>query len=175
MSRSAVQVTTGSDPQLGLVPDDERFVISAAPVPAADGSLGTHLAAPRRGVIVPFPGRLSRGGVRFRRPGGIYPFAKRTLGVMVAFIAIVLLLPVLVAVALAIRATSLGPFPFRQERCGSGGRTFRLIKFRTMVSDAERIRHEVADFLMGSRGASKGRAEPPFAGDVCGEDRHPAV
>jgi exopolysaccharide biosynthesis polyprenyl glycosylphosphotransferase len=62
---------------------------------------------------------------------------KRALDVAVCSVAIVLLMPLLAAVAIAIRAESPGAVIFRQERVGRGGRTFRMLKFRSMVHDAE--------------------------------------
>ena len=51
----------------------------------------------------------------------------------------------LITVALAVRAGSQGPVLFRQTRVGRDGRTFRMVKFRSMVVDAEErlaeIRH----------------------------------
>ena len=49
-----------------------------------------------------------------------------------------LLGPVLVLLALVVKWTSPGPVFFGQERVGRGGRNFRILKFRTMVADAER-------------------------------------
>jgi lipopolysaccharide/colanic/teichoic acid biosynthesis glycosyltransferase len=49
-----------------------------------------------------------------------------------------LLSPVLLAVALLIRVDSAGPALFRQWRRGRDGRPFRMLKFRTMIADAER-------------------------------------
>jgi Undecaprenyl-phosphate glucose phosphotransferase len=57
---------------------------------------------------------------------------KRALDVALALVAIVGLSPVLLGVALAIKAGSKGPVLFRQTRTGLGGRTFRVYKFRTM-------------------------------------------
>ncbi|SCX40049.1 exopolysaccharide biosynthesis polyprenyl glycosylphosphotransferase [Klenkia marina] len=54
-----------------------------------------------------------------------------------ALAAVVVLAPVLVAVAVAVRLDSPGPVLFRQERVGKDGRTFSMIKFRSMVADAE--------------------------------------
>lgn len=45
--------------------------------------------------------------------------------------------PLLVAIAIAVRATSPGPILFRQVRIGRDGRRFEMLKFRTMVADAE--------------------------------------
>ncbi len=47
--------------------------------------------------------------------------------------------------SLAVKATSPGPVLFRQERVGLDGQTFRMIKFRTMVADAELQRAELLD------------------------------
>lgn len=62
---------------------------------------------------------------------------KRALDVAVCSVAIVLLLPLLAAVAIAIRAESPGAVIFRQERVGRNGRTFPMLKFRSMVHNAE--------------------------------------
>ncbi len=51
--------------------------------------------------------------------------------------AVVVLAPLLVALAVAVRVDSPGPVLFRQERVGKDGRTFSMIKFRSMVVDAE--------------------------------------
>ena len=62
---------------------------------------------------------------------------KRCMDVALSLMALALLWPVGLAVALAIRLDSPGPALFRQERVGLHGRTFRIHKFRTMrVNDA---------------------------------------
>ena len=63
---------------------------------------------------------------------------KRTFDLALATAALILLLPVGVAVALAIVAESGLPIFYRGTRSGRGGRPFRIFKFRTMVPDAER-------------------------------------
>ncbi|HEX2072708.1 MAG TPA: sugar transferase [Geodermatophilus sp.] len=55
-----------------------------------------------------------------------------------AAVALVLLAPVLAAIALAIRLTSPGPVLYRQERVGVNGRAFTMLKFRSMVVGADR-------------------------------------
>ncbi|QIY72672.1 sugar transferase [Streptomyces sp. RLB1-33] len=60
-----------------------------------------------------------------------------------AALLIVLLAPVFVAVALAVRMDSPGPVVHRQTRIGRGGKPFTMAKFRTMVADAERLRHQL--------------------------------
>ena len=54
-----------------------------------------------------------------------------------ALAALVVLLPVLIAIALAVRLTSSGPALFRQTRCGRSGEPFTIYKFRSMRVDAE--------------------------------------
>ena len=69
------------------------------------------------------------------------PPVKRCLDVVLAVVALILLSPVLAAVALAVRLSSPGPVLFRQERLGLGARPFVMLKFRTMYAGAERLRH----------------------------------
>ena len=52
----------------------------------------------------------------------------------------------LLLVSLAVRLTSRGPVFFRQQRSGLNGRPFTMLKFRTMVSDAEQLQAELASF-----------------------------
>lgn len=52
--------------------------------------------------------------------------------------------PILLAVSVLVKLTSPGPIFFRQERSGLNGRPFTLYKFRTMVSNAEQLKHELA-------------------------------
>jgi exopolysaccharide biosynthesis polyprenyl glycosylphosphotransferase len=65
-------------------------------------------------------------------------FLKRIIDVLVAGVALLVLAPVLLMVALLIRLTSKGPVIFRQERLGLSGRRFTVYKFRSMVHDAEK-------------------------------------
>jgi exopolysaccharide biosynthesis polyprenyl glycosylphosphotransferase len=57
---------------------------------------------------------------------------KRCCDVLVSIVALLLLSPLLLVVALVIRLDSKGPALFRQSRIGRGGRTFTIYKFRTM-------------------------------------------
>lgn len=65
--------------------------------------------------------------------------AKRLFDLLASGLGLLLLSPVLLALALWIKLGSQGPVFFRQERVGQGGRVFRIHKFRTMVTDAERL------------------------------------
>jgi exopolysaccharide biosynthesis polyprenyl glycosylphosphotransferase len=62
---------------------------------------------------------------------------KRATDVMGATGALVLMAPLMCVIALALRLTSPGPVFFRQVRVGRDGRRFHLLKFRSMVNDAE--------------------------------------
>jgi exopolysaccharide biosynthesis polyprenyl glycosylphosphotransferase len=63
--------------------------------------------------------------------------AKRAFDVLVAAVGLVLMSPVLLATAIAIKLDSPGPVFFRQQRVGKNGCEFGVLKFRTMVADAE--------------------------------------
>jgi len=72
--------------------------------------------------------------VPLRRPGAtatMWP-AKRALDIVAASLLLVLLSPILVLSALAVKLTGAGPVFFRQVRIGVGGRPFEILKFRTM-------------------------------------------
>lgn len=71
---------------------------------------------------------------------------KETVDRTVAAAMLVLASPVLLAIAIAIKATSPGPVLFHQERAGRFGRPFVMYKFRSMRSDAEMRRAELAQF-----------------------------
>jgi lipopolysaccharide/colanic/teichoic acid biosynthesis glycosyltransferase len=71
------------------------------------------------------------------------PVWKRTLDVLIALTALVVLGPLLGLIALAVKMTSRGPVFFSQWRSGRGGRPFRIYKFRTMVVDAEVKKREL--------------------------------
>jgi exopolysaccharide biosynthesis polyprenyl glycosylphosphotransferase len=68
---------------------------------------------------------------------------KRVVDVAVASGLLILFAPVLAVLALAIKLDSRGPVLFTQERVGRKGRTFRLLKLRTMTTDAEARREEL--------------------------------
>jgi exopolysaccharide biosynthesis polyprenyl glycosylphosphotransferase len=66
-----------------------------------------------------------------------YAPLRRVIDVVGASIGLLLTAPMTVVVALAIKLTDRGPVLFRQERAGKDGRTFMLLKFRSMSVDAE--------------------------------------
>jgi exopolysaccharide biosynthesis polyprenyl glycosylphosphotransferase len=70
--------------------------------------------------------------------------AKKALDYVLACFFLVVLAPLMVLVGLLIRLSSPGPILFRQQRSGLNGRPFTMYKFRTMVSNAEQLKHELA-------------------------------
>jgi exopolysaccharide biosynthesis polyprenyl glycosylphosphotransferase len=70
-------------------------------------------------------------------------FFKRILDVMLSTLALAVLSPLLLALAIAVKLESEGPIFYCSDRIGKKGRVFRCIKFRTMVQDAERRRAEI--------------------------------
>ena len=86
---------------------------------AVDGT--RRIAPPRRRAVFPDAG------------GG----ASRGLDLIIALAAIIFTLPLLIVIFLAIQAQDGGPAIFAHERVGRGGRTFKCLKFRSMVLDAE--------------------------------------
>ncbi len=78
--------------------------------------------------------------------------AKRTLDLLASGVGLLVLSPLLLAAAIAIKLDSRGPVFFRQVRMGRGGQTFRIYKFRTMQVDADERKAQVVEL-------SKHRAE----------------
>lgn len=69
---------------------------------------------------------------------------KNIIDYLAAGTALSLTLPLFITIAAAIKLTSKGPIFFRQVRCGQYGRKFSLIKFRTMVANAEELKSQLA-------------------------------
>src|SRR4051812_19933989 len=68
---------------------------------------------------------------------GINAIAKRIFDVALSAVFLIVLSPLLLAIAAAVRASSRGPVLYAQERVGLDGRPFRMLKFRSMRADAE--------------------------------------
>jgi exopolysaccharide biosynthesis polyprenyl glycosylphosphotransferase len=99
-------------------------------------------------------GRFPVVYVEPRQRHGWRATAKRTFDLAVSGLALLVLAPLLGVVALLVKRDSPGPVLFRQERIGKDGEPFQVLKFRTMVVDAE-------DLLSGLAGANEG-AGPLF-------------
>jgi lipopolysaccharide/colanic/teichoic acid biosynthesis glycosyltransferase len=88
-----------------------------------------------------------------------YPL-KRALDVAAALVALTVLSPLMLVVALAIKLTSPGPVIFRQSRVGQGGAPFVMYKFRSMRTDMDdRVHREfVAKLIDGGKPAADASA-----------------
>jgi exopolysaccharide biosynthesis polyprenyl glycosylphosphotransferase len=84
---------------------------------------------------------------------------KRGFDIGLASVALFVLAPLMVLLAVLVRLSSNGPALFRQRRVGRNGRAFEMLKFRTMVSDAEALKTELAD-LNEADGLFKIRNDP---------------
>jgi exopolysaccharide biosynthesis polyprenyl glycosylphosphotransferase len=75
---------------------------------------------------------------------------KRLIDIAGALVGLVLTALVAIPVAIAIQFDNPGPIFYRQVRCGLHGRTFRIWKFRSMVKDADKLKHLVQNEAKGN-------------------------
>ena len=87
-------------------------------------------------------------------------FCKRVVDLLGSSIALALLVPVAILIALAVKLTTPGPILFIQERCGLNGRLFKLLKFRTMVRNAEELKSSLSPYNEMSGPVFKMRDDP---------------
>ncbi|HEY3504025.1 MAG TPA: sugar transferase [Actinocatenispora sp.] len=126
--------------------DDVDLIVASALIDVAGG----------RTTIRPVDG-LPMLHVEHARLRGSRRVAKEFVDRVGAAVLLVLLAPLLAAVALMIKVDSPGPVLFRQPRVGRGGALFDIVKFRTMYTDAEarlaelRGRNEAAGVLFKIR------------------------
>jgi exopolysaccharide biosynthesis polyprenyl glycosylphosphotransferase len=112
----------------------------------------TWALEPGRQHLIVAPGLIDIGGPRLRtrpvaglplmhveipRYEGANRYAKRALDLFGATVLIIGLSPLLLGIAAVIKLSGPGPVIFRQERVGMNGEAFRMLKFRSMVVDAE--------------------------------------
>ena len=100
-------------------------------------------------------------------------FLKRTSDIIVAAVAIILLLPLWLVIAVLIKLDSRGPVIFKQERVGMDGRIFLCLKFRTMASGADESLHRDSyrKNIEGDREANAGDDARPVFGKVKNDPR----
>ena len=82
-------------------------------------------------------------GLRDPAIDGFDRLIKRAFDLILASLSMLIALPVMLLVAIAIKIDSAGPALFVQERVGENGRLFRILKFRTMIVDADQMAQEV--------------------------------
>ena len=81
---------------------------------------------------------MSAGHPVGNRPGMM---AKRTIDIVMSLLLLVVTSPLFLVLGLAVTLTSRGPALFRQERVGKNGRTFEMLKFRTMFANNDDSAH----------------------------------
>ena len=118
------------------LPDDQLLSLKLQGVPIFSGAslyeriTGEVYHRSMRSSVLIFDDRL--GMTLFER------FSKRAFDLLIAFAALVLTAPILLAAAIAIRLDSKGAIFFRQTRVGRFHKPFQIMKLRTMVEGAER-------------------------------------
>lgn len=75
---------------------------------------------------------------------------KRLIDVAGALVGLAITAVIFVPVAIAIQLDNPGPIFFSQVRCGTKGRPFRIFKFRSMVADADKLKHLVRNEAKGN-------------------------
>ncbi|HEX4612988.1 MAG TPA: undecaprenyl-phosphate glucose phosphotransferase [Urbifossiella sp.] len=76
-------------------------------------------------------------GLRESPHHGLNVVVKRVMDVLLAATALVVFAPLMAVIAVLVKVTSPGPVLYRQERCGLNGRSFLMLKFRSLRADAE--------------------------------------
>ena len=95
----------------------------------------------------------------------MYLYIKRFLDVLMALIILIVLSPVLIIIAFAVKIESKGPIVFRQERIGLKGKVFEIYKFRTMCVGAEHMKGGVYSDNADPRITRVGRILRATSGD----------
>ncbi|HVS40200.1 MAG TPA: sugar transferase [Gemmataceae bacterium] len=140
-STSATGAWKVADKVCAMFPEAEPPPICTVYTYPSDASTANGSSAPN-GHAQAAPGRNAAAlGSLFARP---LPVWKRCLDVVGAAAGLAIAAPLLGVIAAAVRLSSPGPVFFRQWRSGRGGKPFKMIKFRSMIPDAEAKRRELA-------------------------------
>ena len=143
-------------PEVARAAECDTVVLLASPELDNDALRSLTWQLQDRGVslaLVPILRRVATGRILMDTIGGMpllhirAPILSGPLRVcktlvdrVVAALLLLALAPVMLGLAVLVRGTSAGPALFRQRRVGLDGREFTVLKFRTMVDDAERLR-----------------------------------
>jgi exopolysaccharide biosynthesis polyprenyl glycosylphosphotransferase len=91
---------------------------------------------------------------------GLRRIVKSVFDRSAATFGILLIAPVLIGLAVAIKVSSCGPVFFRHERIGMGGQPFHVLKFRSMVPDADKVIDLLIDQSEGNAVQFKMKRDP---------------
>jgi exopolysaccharide biosynthesis polyprenyl glycosylphosphotransferase len=173
-----VPVVGDPDRVIDAVDETGVHVVAVASHPDLAGQSLRRLswALEERGVeLVVSPGIVEVAGPRLsirpvaglsllhlERPtfGGTRVFLKTVFDRILGAVLLLVALPLITAIAIAVRVSSPGPVLFRQERVGVDGRGFTMLKFRSMVTDAEERRPALAGLDDGNGMLFKIREDP---------------
>ncbi len=93
-------------------------------------------------------------------PDGYRLTVKRAIDIVGAVVGLVVLSPVMLIVAIAIKVTSRGPIIYAQDRCGLNKRPLRMYKFRSMFADADKLQAALEELNEASGPVFKIREDP---------------
>jgi len=112
---------------------------------------------------------LSKGQTERRFPLAV----KRAIDAVGSFLLLVILSPLLAAIALAIKLTSKGPVIFRQERLGHFGSRFKCLKFRTMYTNNDPKVHQeyIRRFIAGQANGNSSESGKPAVYKITNDSR----
>ncbi len=105
-------------------------------------------------------GRDASTSAAFNAVFGIGGLLKRTIDIVGACLCLTIAVPLMALVATLIRLDSKGPVLFAQDRVGLNGRVFRILKFRSMVYNAELMLDELVDINTLGEPVFKFREDP---------------
>ena len=129
----------------GAVTSAVAYLASTITLTFLASRVARRVRPPARGIWMPRHGsaRPDEGWAQ----GVLRPdtFLRRGMDVVIAFIALLVTSPLLLAAAAAVKTTSRGPALYKQVRAGKSGRPFTMLKFRSMVRDADRVGPLVTD------------------------------
>ena len=81
----------------------------------------------------------------------MYKFFKRFFDIVFSFFLIIIFIPIFIIIGIVIKIDSKGPVFFKQKRLGKNGKEFNIIKFRSMVKDAENTGSGIFSYSNDSR------------------------
>jgi len=127
-----------------LRPDEMGRVMRAARVKKVEVRISANISniTSTRLAVQPI-GSMMALTLRPVRLTGVQAAAKRALDVTLSSVVLLIGSPVLIVLGLAVKLTSKGPVFYRQDRIGLHGKAFKMIKFRTMVVNAERMAEQL--------------------------------
>jgi exopolysaccharide biosynthesis polyprenyl glycosylphosphotransferase len=111
--------------------------LSSSSLPPLNSAALDDAATAQEEVALPTSRPLHIDGYDTMTAEGLWHWVKRAVDVVGAVFGLILLAPIMALIALLIKLTSRGPVVFQQARRGYRGRTFKVLKFRTMTVDAE--------------------------------------